>query len=172
MDTFFCLYFHFCFELALKIWATAFWHNLFRFMIPITPTQLRAFNGQGSPTSECSTWLNAAYKSRNGAPTKGGEWLLSLFVLTRWEMVQPVLTKAVLYPAKAAAMCMASCAEIRSPPLSHHFCYHKTYLSSNWLRQLIICGLSQTRQMVSSVVKGLSCCHIKSAPSTHLKSLL
>ena len=36
----------------------------------------------------------------------GEEWFLHLFVLTRWEMVQPVLTKAIPQPAKAATMCM------------------------------------------------------------------
>ena len=38
---------------------------------------------------------------------KRGEWFLHLFVLTRWETVRPVPTKAVLQPAKAATMCMA-----------------------------------------------------------------
>jgi len=33
-----------------------------------------------------------------------------------WEMVQPVLTKAFLQPAKEAAMCTAPRAETRPPP--------------------------------------------------------
>ena len=37
-------------------------------------------------------------------PLQGEEWFLSPFVLTRWGIVQPVLTKAVLQLAKAVAM--------------------------------------------------------------------
>ena len=51
-----------------------------------------------------------------------GEWFLSLFVPTRWEMVQPVPTKAFLQPAKAAAMCTAARGEPTHLPLSHLFC--------------------------------------------------
>ena len=56
-----------------------------------TPTHLWAFDGW--KTSECSSQLKAAFRSRNGAPTKEEEWFL------------PVPTKAVLHPFKAAAMC-------------------------------------------------------------------
>ena len=49
-------------------------------MILTTPTHWRAFNGQDSPNNECSTWLKAAYRSRNGVPTRGEVWFLSLFV--------------------------------------------------------------------------------------------
>ena len=45
-----------------------------------------------------------------------GEWFLSLFVLTKWEIVQSVPTKAFLQPAKAAAMCTATHAGTRPPP--------------------------------------------------------
>ena len=41
---------------------------------------------------------------------------LSLFVLTKWEVVQLVPTKAFLQPAKAAAMCTAPHTETRPPP--------------------------------------------------------
>ena len=55
-----------------------------------------------------------------GAPTRGEEWFGCQFVLTRWELVQPVPTKAVLQPGKA--MCMA-CHDYACPPqLSHLFC--------------------------------------------------
>ena len=58
---------------------------------PLTlPTHLRAFNGQGFPTSRRSSWLKTAYSTRNGAPTIGEEWFLCPFVWTRWEMAQPV----------------------------------------------------------------------------------
>ena len=43
---------------------------------------------------------------------KGEEWFLHLFVLTRWEVVQPVLTKAM-------CMCMACLEYTHPPPLSH-----------------------------------------------------
>jgi len=57
-----------------------------------------------------------------GAPTMGGEWFLSLFVLTRWEMVQPVPTKAFLQSTKAAPMCTAPELKPTHLPLSCLFC--------------------------------------------------
>ena len=63
-----------------------------------------SFNAQGSLTSERSSWLKTAYRPRNGAPTRGGEWFLCPFVLMCWEMIQPVPTKAVLQSAKAATL--------------------------------------------------------------------
>ena len=44
------------------------------------------------------------------SPYKGKEQFLHQFVLKRTELAQPVLTKAFLQPAKAAAMCTALCA--------------------------------------------------------------
>ena len=57
-----------------------------------------------------------ACSPRNGVPTKGEEWFLCPFVLTRWEMVQLVPTKAILQPAKLGTMCTA-CLEYDLPPL-------------------------------------------------------
>ena len=77
-------------------------------------------------------------------------------------MVQPVLTKAVIHPAKAAAMCTA-CHNYAhpSPPISplpiRPFLLAQTYLK-NRLRQLITCcHAANVRkcQKASSVVKGL-----------------
>ena len=65
-----------------------------------------------------------------GAPTRGEEWFGCLFVLTRWEMVQPVPTKAVLQPAEA--MCMACHDYACPPPLSHLFLLAQN-LSSKWI---------------------------------------
>ena len=48
--------------------------------------------------------------------TRGKEWFLCSFVLTRWEMLQPGQTKVVLYPAKAAAMSTA-CPPPLIPPV-------------------------------------------------------
>ena len=60
-------------------------------------------------------------------------------------MVQLVLTKAFLQPAKAAAMCTASRAETRQAPLMPPFLLAQTYLQ-NGLHQLIICSQYQTMQ--------------------------
>ena len=56
----------------------------------------------------------------------------------RREMAQPVLTKAFLQLAKAAAMCKAIGTETHAPTSPYP---HKTYLQ-NGLRQLITCGQS------------------------------
>jgi len=37
-----------------------------------TPTHQQVFNGQGSPTSECSSWPETAYSTRNSTKE---EWL-------------------------------------------------------------------------------------------------
>ena len=60
----------------------------------------------------------SVFKSKNGVPTRGGEWFLSLLVIIRWEIVQPVPTMAFLQLAKAAAMYTA--------PLKKMYC-------ANWL---------------------------------------
>ena len=41
-------------------------------MTSATPTHLRAYNGQGPPTSECFSQLKTAYSARNGAPKRQG----------------------------------------------------------------------------------------------------
>ena len=51
------------------------------------------------------------------------ECFLCSFVLTRWEMVQPVLTKAVLQPAKTATISRYIMTMPTHLPLSHVFCY-------------------------------------------------
>ena len=45
------------------------------------------------------------------------KWLLHSFVLKLREVVQPVLAKVILLPAKAAAMCMARLECVRHPLL-------------------------------------------------------
>ena len=115
-----------------------------------TPTYKQAFLGQGSLASKRSSWLNS---SRNGPPTRGEEWLVRPFVLTRWEIVQPVPSKAVLQPAKAAAMRTAPRTETHPPSPIPPFFKLKTYLQ-NELHQLITCG--QRQMKTSSVVKGLT----------------
>ena len=65
-------------------------------------------------------------------PTWEEEWFLHLFMLTRWEMVKPVPTKAVLQPAKAAAMCMACLEYARPPPPIPPFLLGQK-LSSKWI---------------------------------------
>jgi len=72
--------------------------------------------------------------------------ICALIVLTRWEVVQPVQTKAILQPAKAAAMCMA-CLKYRPAihlPLSH--------LASTKLCQTITC--SQSQMMPFGIISG------------------
>ena len=46
---------HFSLKLALETWAKSSLHNNFGVMTITTPSHLRAFNGQASPTSEHST---------------------------------------------------------------------------------------------------------------------
>ena len=122
-----------------KLEQKLLWGNLCGFMTLITPTQ-RAFNGQGSPTSQHLSWPKTAYSTRNSASTRGEEWFLHSFVLTRWEVVQPVLTKAILQPAKAATMCTAHL-EYAHPFPSFLLVQP---LSSNRLHQLIMYSQSQT----------------------------
>ena len=60
----------------------------------------------------------------------------------------PVLTKAILQLAKAAAMCTAGHYHASPHPPSHPFCYCKTYLQ-NGLCQLITCrGIPRTQPML------------------------
>ena len=71
------------------------------------------------------------------------EWFLCSFVLTRWEMVQPVLvlTKTILQPAKVAAMRIAPCAETHPPPSIPPFLLVQSYLQIG-LCQLVMCDQS------------------------------
>ena len=64
----------------------------------------------------------------NDPPRGREEWFLYPFVLTRWEMVQPVLTKAVLQRPKASTMCTAYLENARPPPPSHLF-----LLAQKWI---------------------------------------
>ena len=60
MEYFFGPYLHFCLELALKTWAKVFLiHSLGVHDLDHTHL-LAAFNGQGSPISERSSWLKIA----------------------------------------------------------------------------------------------------------------
>ena len=79
MNTFFGQYFDFCLELAVKTWAKASLRQSLWIHDPNHTHSLASFQW----SSERSTWLNAAYKSKNGAPTRGEEWFLSLFVLNK-----------------------------------------------------------------------------------------
>ena len=66
--------------------------------------------------------MKTAYSARNGAPKEAEEPYLRPFVSKRREMAKPVLTKAFLQPAKAAAMCTAAWDEPTHLPLSRLFC--------------------------------------------------
>ena len=72
-----------------------------------------SFQWSGSLTSERFSWLKTGYRPRNGAPTRGAEWFFCPFVLTCWEMIQPVLTKAVLSTMQSKGIgpfpCHAAC---------------------------------------------------------------
>ena len=63
---------------------------------------------KGSPP----TWLKTAHSPRNGAPTRLEELFLCPFVLTRWKIVYPVLTKAILQTATRYRKCF----EHANPP--------------------------------------------------------
>ena len=103
-------------------------------MISATPTHYRAYNGQGPPTSEHFSQLKTANSVRNGAPKKAEEPYLCPFVSRNAQ-------------ASANQGCstasQGSCHVLKPThlPLSHLFCYRKTYLQ-NGLRQLITCGQS------------------------------
>ena len=71
---------------------------------------------RGPPTSERFSRLKTAYSARNGAPKEAKEPYLRPFVSKRREMANPVLTKAFLQLAKAAAMCTALQGEPTPPP--------------------------------------------------------
>ena len=88
--------------IALEIWAKA---SLTHSLWAHDPNHTHSLASFQWSNSECSAWLKMAYRSGSGVPTRGEEWFLCPFVLTRWEMVQPVSTKAILQPAKAATMC-------------------------------------------------------------------
>ena len=98
-----------------------------------TPTYKQAFLGQGSLASKRSSWLKTANSSKNGPPTRGEEWHVCPFVLTRWEIVQPVLSKAVLQPAKAATMRTAPRTEINPPTFPYPTFFQAQNLSSKWI---------------------------------------
>ena len=119
-----------------------------------TPTQWQVFNGQVFPTSECSSWRKLPTVPEMMPLQWVEKWLLHSFVLIRREVVQPVLTKAITQPAKAAAMCMA-CLECARPPLPYPPFLQAQNLSSNRLWQLIRVAKVRRCQMMSSVVKGL-----------------
>ena len=114
MDTFFGLYFHFCLEIAQKTSAKASLiqsvkvHDLPDPFITKLSIVSRLWPQLLWQTKICSTG--------NGVHTNGEDWFLHPFVLERWEMVQPVLIRAILQLAKAAAMCTASYAENHLPP--------------------------------------------------------
>ena len=116
MDAFFGPYFDFL-ELALETWANTSLTQSLWVHDPNHTHSLVSFQWSGLSDQRVLHLTECClYKSRNGAPTRGGEWFLRLFVLTRWEMVQLVPTKAFLQPAKAAAMCTAPWAETCPPP--------------------------------------------------------
>ena len=56
-------------------------------------------------------------------------------MLTRWEIVQSVLTKAILQTAKAATMCMA-CHECAHPPFPISHFLQVQNLSPKWIAQI------------------------------------
>ena len=141
------------YEIGITLEPKLLWGNLYGFMSLITSTHW-AFNGQSFLTSKHSSWPKTAYNTRDGPPRMGVEWFLHLFVQTRWEVVQSVLTEATIQAAKAAAMCMA-CPEYAHPPLCIPPCLVVQNLSSTELHQLIMYSQSQYCQMESLMVQGL-----------------
>ena len=85
-------------------------------------------------------------------PKRGKEWFLCLFVLTRWEIIQPVPTRAFLQPAKAATMCTACCDYACPPPPIPSYLVVQN-LSLKWI--LPTDNKVKLRQKASLVVKGL-----------------
>ena len=111
-----------------------------------TPTQ-RAFNALW-PANAPLDW-----KLPTVPPTQGEEWFLYLYVLTRWEIVQPVPTKAFLLPAKTAAMGTACCDYACLSPPSHFLLAQN--LSSKWISPTDKVAKVRLCNRASSVVKGL-----------------
>ena len=91
-------------------------------MTSATPTHYRAYNGQGPPTSERFSLLKTVHCGGNGASKEAEKPYLHPFVSKRKEMAKPVLTKAFLQLAKAAAMCMSAWGEPSHLSLSRLFC--------------------------------------------------
>jgi len=91
MDTFLGLYFHFCLEPALETSAKASLAQSLR--VQALTSMVRAL----WPASAPADWkLSTDSEMVWGIPTRGEEWFLSPFVLSRREMVQPLPTKALL----------------------------------------------------------------------------
>ena len=112
------------------------------FMSLTTPTHLRAFNGQGSTTSECSAWLKTAYRSGNHAPTRGEEWFLCLFVLIRSEWSSQCRPR-LFYSGHVHGMSWI-CQPTSIPPPYPAFIASAKPIFKNRLRQLITCGHMQS----------------------------
>ena len=114
---FFGLYFDFCLELALETWAKV---SLTQSLWVHDPkhTHSASFQWSGFSDQRVFHLTECCLEVQKRCPYKGRgvEWFLSLFVLTRWEMVQPVPTNTFLQPAKAAAMCTAPHAKKTRPP--------------------------------------------------------
>ena len=93
--------FYFYSELALETWDKSFLILCMGVHDFDHTHSLVSFQWSG----KCFSWQKTVYSTRKSLPTRGEEWFLCLFVPDGWEMVQPVLTRAILQPAKAAAMC-------------------------------------------------------------------
>ena len=75
--------FPFLLRVSTGNWGQTFFYTFSQFMTLTTPSQQRALMVRGSATCEHSTWLKTTYRFRNSAPTRGEEWFLHPFVLTR-----------------------------------------------------------------------------------------
>ena len=117
MDTFFGLYFHYCLELALETWAKAssVTHSLWVHELRHTHS-LASFQWSGLSGLQTLRLTENCQQIWKWCPYGGRGVVLCPFVLIRWEMAQPVPTKAVLQAAKAAAMCTACLKYARPPP--------------------------------------------------------
>ena len=143
IDTLYELYLHFCYELtsakcsikSLRV------HDFCRahLLVSLQWSELL--------TSKCFSRLKTVNSARNGVPKEAEEPYLRPFVSRR----EPVPTNVFLQPVKAAAMCMAPCAETRPPPPIPPFLLAK---NQNGLHLLITCGQTTDGEYTVFVISG------------------
>ena len=142
---FFGLYFHFCLELAWEIWAKSTLRNCLVVHDLEHAHSLASFQWSGPsdqrillPTENCLQY--PWYKGRG--------------VVSIWEMIQPLLTKAFLQPPKTAVMC-TSCHDYAHPPPPISLLLLVQNLSSKWIvAKQIVATCSQSQTTPNGVISG------------------
>ena len=148
MDTFFGPYFHFCFKLALETWAKA----------PLTQSLCWVHDPNHTQSLASFQWSDqrvlhlteCCLQVQNDVPTRGGEWLLSLFVPKWSSQCRPRLFYSQLRQLSCARHPMLKPTHL---PLSPLFASAKPIFKTdctNWYHAAKV----RRRQMASSMFKG------------------